>query len=102
MKAQTTSRNLSQYVRDVIFEKPIIATYRNLSQDDVTTQMVVLNRELNALGNNLNQITKRLHTIHSAEEQDWSQRFLSEAIAIQVKIAEVKEIVQKISESWLR
>lgn len=101
-KSQSTSRNLSQYVRNIIFDKPIVATYRNLSQDDLTIQIAILNRELNALGNNLNQITKRLHTLQTTAEKDWIKNFSFEAKSILLKIDEVKEVVYKISRSWLR
>lgn len=101
-RARSTCRNLSQYIRNVIFDRPIVATYRNRSQDDMTQQLSVLNRELNAMGNNLNQITKRLHTIQTSEDSSWGSQFSIQSGAIMLKIAEVKEMVHKIAERWLR
>lgn len=99
---KTLCRNLSEYVRDVIFKYPLVQTYRNLSQDDLVKQIAVLNNELNALGNNLNQITKRLHTIRASEAQAWGIEFTSQTGALTTKITEIKEVTAKIAERWLR
>lgn len=99
---KTTSRNVSQYLRDVIFDRPIVATYRNISQDDMTQQIAILNNELNAMGNNLNQITKRLHTLRIGEQQVWGLHFTAQAGMILSKLNEIKEITQAIAERWLR
>jgi hypothetical protein len=99
---KTLCRNLSQYVRDVIFKYPLVQTYRNRSQDDLVKQMTVLNNELNAVGNNLNQITKRLHTLRASEMQPWGIEFTSQAGLLTSKIAEIKEVTAKIAERWLR
>lgn len=99
---KTLCRNLSQYVRDVIFNYPLVHTYRNRSQDDLVKQMTVLNNELNALGNNLNQITKILHTLRASEMQPWGIEFTSQAGTLTTKISEIKEVTAKIAERWLR
>lgn len=99
---KTLCRSLSQYIRNVIFKYPIVQTYRNISQDDLVKQMVVLNNELNAAGNNLNQITKRLHTLRASEVQAWGIEFTSQAETLTSKIAEIKDVTAKIAERWLR
>jgi hypothetical protein len=101
-RANSNCRNLSHYIRDVILDRPIVATYRNLSQDEMVQQMVLLNSELNALGNNLNQITKKLHTIRPPEQELWGLQFTSQSDSILLKLAEVKDVVQNIAERWLR
>lgn len=98
----TTCRNLSHYLRDILFNRPVVATYRNISQDDIVHQMVILNRELNSIGNNLNQVTKKLHTLHSSEDQFWGVEFITQAQDIRTKIIEIKEAVHMIAERWLR
>jgi hypothetical protein len=102
IRKKTTCRNLSEYVRKILVDRPIVATYRNKSQDDMTREIAVLNYELNALGNNLNQITKRLHTLRSSEQELWGLQFTSQAESILLKLSEVKDIVQNIAERWLR
>lgn len=100
--AKSTCRNMSQYLRDIIFDKPVVATYRNASQDDILQELAILNRQLNSLGNNMNQITKRLHTIRPPEIQSWGAGFTSQTKALTTKIIEIKEVTAKIAQRWLR
>ena len=62
------ARKLSDYARKILLGKPIVATYRNQSLDDFMTEMFVLRNELNAIGNNFNQVVKRLHILVSRVE----------------------------------
>lgn len=101
-RTSSTCRSLSHYIRDVILDRPITVTYRNLSQDEIVLQMALLNSELNALGNNLNQITKKLHTLRDPEQKHWGLQFTSQADSILVELAEVKNILQSITRQWLR
>ncbi|WP_188619205.1 plasmid mobilization protein [Flavobacterium suaedae] len=78
-KMNSTCRNLSIYIRSIIFDHPIVATFRNISQDEIVEQIVVLNRELNSIGNNLNQTVKRLHTLREGEVVGWTARYASES-----------------------
>lgn len=100
--SDSTCRNLSQYLRLVIFERPIVATYRNRSQDDMIQQLAMLNRELAAIGNNLNQVTKKMHTLQPAEKRLWGEQFDNQAQALLLKIVRVKAAMDKIAGRWLR
>ena len=64
----STCRKLSEYVRKIVFNKPIVATYRNKSLDDLMTELIQLKKELNGIGNNFNQAVKKLHTLHQIPE----------------------------------
>ena len=97
----STCRNLSQYIRNILLDQPIVSTYRNLSQDAMVQQMAILNSELNALGNNLNQITKRLHTLQSGQ-QLWGKQFEAKSEEVLLKICELKSSMHNIAERWLR
>ena len=63
----TTCRKLSDYIRKIIFEKPVVTNYRNRSMDDFIEEMICLRTELNRLGNNFNQVVKRLYTLQHAD-----------------------------------
>lgn len=101
-REKSTCRSLSHYLRNVLLDRPLVTTYRNLSQDDMIKQIAVLNEELNAIGNNLNQVTKRLHTLRPSESVSWGAQFSIQAETILSQIAQVKEAVRKIAERWLR
>jgi len=99
----STCRKLSEYVRRSLFEKPIVTTYRNRSLDDFMAEMIRLRGELNAVGNNFNQAVKKLHTLHQISEfKSWLIAYEVEKKTLFNKVDEVKNRIQKMSETWLQ
>ena len=99
----STCRKLSEYVRRSLFEKPIVTTYRNSSQDDLMTELTKLRNELNAVGNNFNQVVKKLHTLQQiAEFKSWLIAYEVEKKILQNKLDKVRNNIKKILEIWLQ
>ncbi len=99
----STCRKLSDYVRRSIFDKPIVTTYRNSSQDDLMTELTRLRSELNAVGNNFNQVVKKLHTLQQINEfKSWLIAYEVEKKILANKVDEVRNNVKKILEIWLQ
>jgi MobC-like protein len=99
----STCRKLSEYVRKIIFNKPIVATYRNKSLDDLMTEMIKLKKELNGIGNNFNQAVKKLHTLHQIPEfKEWIEVYEAEKNLLLNKVEEIKNVTGKIGEQWLQ
>jgi GTP1/Obg family GTP-binding protein len=99
----STCRKLSEYVRRSLFEKPIVTTYRNRSQDDLMTELTKLRNELNAVGNNFNQVVKKLHTLQQiAEFKSWLIAYEVEKKILQNKLDEVRNNIKKMLEIWLQ
>ncbi len=99
----STCRKLSDYVRRIIFGKPIVATYRNQTLDDYMAESIKLRNELNSIGNNFNQAVKKLHTLDQiAEFRDWLVTYELEKKILLNKVDEVKNHIQKIGEKWLQ
>ncbi|RFS26771.1 plasmid mobilization relaxosome protein MobC [Chitinophaga silvatica] len=65
---QTTCRNLSQYARQVLLNKPVVLKYRNQSADEILSALIGIKNEISAIGNNYNQEVKRLHTLKDSPE----------------------------------
>ena len=99
----TTCRKLSEYVRRSLFEKPIVTTYRNRSQDDLMAELTKLRNELNAVGNNFNQAVRKLHTLQQiAEFKSWLIAYEVEKKILQNKLDEVRNNIKKMLEIWLQ
>ncbi len=80
--SKTTCRKLSEYVRNVLLQKPVVVKFRNQSADELLAEMIQLKKELNAIGHNFNQVVHKLHTLdHDAEIKRW----LPENLAAQHK-----------------
>lgn len=99
----STCRKLSDYVRRSVFDKPVVTTYRNSSQDDLMAELTRLRSELNAVGNNFNQAVKKLHTLSQiAEFKSWLIAYEVEKNILSNKVDEVRINVKKILEIWLQ
>ncbi len=99
----STCRKLSEYIRRSLFDKPVVTTYRNSSQDDLLAELTKLRNELNAVGNNFNQAVKKLHTLSQiAEFKSWLIAYEVEKKILQNKVDEVRNNIKKILEIWLQ
>lgn len=99
----STSRKLSDYIRKCIFRKQIVTTYRNRSLDEFMEEMILLRKELNAIGNNFNQSVKKLHTIQNVSEfKPWILGHELERKFIFNKIDDIINRINQIAEVWLQ
>ncbi|TEB41668.1 plasmid mobilization relaxosome protein MobC [Flavobacterium circumlabens] len=99
----STCRKLSDYLRKHLLDKSITATYRNQSLDDFIEETVILRKELNAVGNNLNQAVKRLHTLQQIPEfKVWIISFEIDRKIISNKIDQIESHTSKITDKWLQ
>lgn len=101
--SKSTNRKLSDYVRKKLLDKPVHAYTRNQSLDDFMTEMMALRNELNAIGNNYNQVVKRLHSLqHFEEVKAWLLLNESTKQILLNKVEEIKLKIAKINDQWLR
>jgi hypothetical protein len=99
--SQTTSNALSEYARDVLLKKPITLLYRNQTADEFLEEMILLKKELNAIGHNFNQAVHKLHTLdHDPQIKAWA--ILNEASKklFMQKVEEIRERMNLIYEQW--
>ena len=99
----STCRKLSDYVRKHLFDKAIVTTYRNQSLDDFMEETIVLCNELNAIGKNINQAVKKLHTLQQIPEfRNWIISYYLDKKILFNKVEEIKKHIQKITDKWLQ
>ncbi len=99
----TTCRKMSDYVRRVIFEKPVIVKTRDQSIDQLMQELIRLRKELNAVGNNFNQVVRQLHsTPHAQAVTYWA----SAAVALQKelvdRIGNIQKKIDELTGKWLQ
>ncbi|KFC58805.1 plasmid mobilization protein [Flavobacterium gilvum] len=99
----STCRKLSDYVRKQLFNKPITTYYRNQSLDDFIEEMATLRNELSAIGNNVNQVVKKMHTLQQIHEfRIWIVRYESEKKNLFNKVDDIQNHIHKITDKWLQ
>lgn len=100
---RSTCSKLSEFVRRILFGKPITVYQRNQSLDDFMAEMMQLRTELNSIGNNFNQAVKKLHTLGQISEfRSWIMTYELERQTLFNKVDEVKNRINKIADQWLQ
>jgi len=98
---KTLFRKLSEYTRNVLLEKSITVTYRDKAMDDVLEELILLRRELNAVGNNLNQAMRNINAAHgNADSRLWMNLMSVVNSKLEPAILEIKERMNKYAEIW--
>lgn len=98
---KTTERALSNYMRKVILHKPVTIRYRNQSADDFLQEMIVMKRELSAIGNNFNQAVKKLHILEKIPEfRIWITQHDSLYLEFLTKMEQIKIRMNEHYEKW--
>ena len=101
--SKTTCRKLSDYMRKVLLDKAVTVNMRNQSLDDFMSEMVRLRTELNAIGNNYNQLVKRLHSMEQISEiKVWLTLNESARKLLLSKVEEIKAKIAQINDQWLQ
>lgn len=99
----STSSQLSHYMREVLLGRPVVVKYRNESLDSFMEELIAIKQELNAIGNNLNQAVKKLHTLKQIPEfRSWIVQYESVQEQVNKKTKQVEERISKMSDKWLQ
>lgn len=97
----TANKKMSDYARKILLGKPLIASYRNKSMDDLMTELIKLRTELNSIGNNFNQVVKKLHTTPQTEVIAALLRsYESDKTRLLNHIATIQSFIDKASAAW--
>ncbi|MES1223060.1 MAG: plasmid mobilization relaxosome protein MobC [Bacteroidota bacterium] len=99
----STKQSLSDYSRSILLGKPITVYRRNQSFDDYVAEMILLKGELKAIGNNLNQAVKKLHTVDSDNGmKSWAITYQNNYHSIFKKMEEINLKIAELNNQWLQ
>lgn len=68
LQRKANEKDISGYIRKMVLQAPVKLRYRNQSADDFHRDMLALKKELEAIGNNLNQAVRKLHLLERIPE----------------------------------
>jgi len=94
----STSKKLSNYIRDVVLKEPVYIKTRNLSMDNFLAEIVALRREFKAVGFNFNQVVHKLHTLQ--EIPDFRAWVLINEKHKELLFSKIKAIQDRINETY--
>ncbi len=100
---KSTCRKLSDYARKNLLQKPVVLKYRNESLDELMSELILLRKDLNGIGNNFNQVVKKLHTlVQISEFKHWIMVYEIEKKVLFNSINQIKKHIENLSKKWLQ
>lgn len=100
---QSTCRKLSEFIRDRLFNRPIVTLHRNQSMDDAMAELMLLRTEINHIGHNFNQAVKKLHLLQQIPEfKSWLTANELVIACLHQQIQKIDSSVQQMGKQWLQ
>lgn len=100
---KSTCQKMSDFARKNLLQKPVVLKYRNESLDEIMAELILLRKELNAIGNNFNQSVKKLHTLRQILEfKNWITVYEFEKKTLFNTMDNIKKIIENLSLKWLQ
>jgi hypothetical protein len=98
---KSTFQNLSEFGRAMILGEPITVIYRDKAMDEILEELILLRRELNHIGNNLNQAVKNINSSHGSTDPGLWMNLLSIIKGkVEPSISQIKQEVNKYADLW--
>lgn len=98
---KTRFNKLSEYCRSILLSKPVVVVHRDKSMDEMLEELALLRKELNAIGNNLNQAVRQINGAHgNADNRLWLNLLSIIGTKVDPAIGQIKERMQSFSELW--
>lgn len=103
LKSKSTTKELSEFIRKCVFDKPITIRQRNASLDDFMQQMILLKNEFSAIGNNFNQAVRLLNTFKEyGQVEEFMQKFSLVETELKANADAIQDKINKIADEWLQ
>jgi len=93
---------MSALLRDILEHEEIVVLTRDNTLDKAMEELSGIRKELQAIGININQVTRRInHTEMQDEQLALSQNVLSEFRQTSSKVDVLFKLIDQLSEKWL-
>ncbi len=98
---KTTFQTMSEYHRALLLGDPVTVIHRDKSMDEVHEELILLRRELNFVGNNLNQAVKNINGSHGFPDTRLWMKLLSIITGkLDPAVMQIKEQINKYADLW--
>ena len=102
LQKSTYCQTLSELIRDMLFKKEITVNTYDASLQEVKLQLARIRNELQAIGVNINQITRYFHTAVDSETRlVYAEKVLPHYRKVEGKIEELFTTLSQLSRRWL-
>ncbi|PUZ21611.1 hypothetical protein GA0116948_11048 [Chitinophaga costaii] len=99
----TTCTTFSEYIRNLLFQRKIVHYTRSKSLDELLAQLILLRKEINAIGRNINQALRLFQSGKSDKERVfWADKITQQLHVFSAKQEELQRTINQYADQWLR
>ena len=98
---KTSFQTMSEYHRALLLGDPVTVLHRDKSMDEMLEELVLLRRELNHIGNNLNQAVRKVNCAHGAlDNRLWMNLLAVINGKLEPYMKQIKEQITQYADLW--
>jgi len=100
-RSNSNCRTMAELTRKILYKEEIIWYHKDASLESVINELSGIRKELNAIGNNINQVTRFFNSA-SLPSEKWNEaaRILAEYNKTGAKINALLSIIAGLSDKW--
>ena len=102
-RKKTNCQSLCEFVRAILYREKITFYYTDATLNATAVELAGIRKELNHIGNNINQITKSFHGADSDTVRMFhALKVAEEYRKVENKVDKLLIMVEQIAKKWLR
>lgn len=94
-------RSIAELTRKILHKEKITLYHKNAELESVAIQLSLIRKELNAIGRNINQVTRQFHSASPHQKTALALKITAENQKVGEKVAALLEITGQIAAKWL-
>ena len=100
---RSNCQTIAELTRSIVYKEKIIWYHKDASLESTALELAGIRKELNAIGKNINQITRHFHTEDKINQKVFQAiKAADEYKKVGSKVDRLLNIVSEISKTWLQ
>lgn len=103
IKKNSNCQYIGEVVRRILYREEIVWYHKDASMDSTVAELTLIRKELNAIGININQITRHFHSADIPNQKIFhALKIVDEYKKVGQKLEKVMSVTSEITKKWLR
>lgn len=99
--SDSNCQSIAEITRKILQREKIIIYHKSAELDSVAIELALIRKELNAIGRNINQVTRQFHSASPHQKTALALKITVENQKVGKKVAALLELTGQISAKWL-
>jgi hypothetical protein len=102
-RKKTNCQTVSEFARAILYKEKVVFYHTDASLNAAAIEIAAVRKELNQIGNNINQITKAFHQATDSDQRIFhAVRAIDTYKTIDQKVEKLLIIISEVSQKWLQ